>query len=72
MIEGWTLAYWCPIVQDWTDPPRPKAQALQRRRVRLHRLKDGTALCNTKRATRWFAYPDEKPTCPDCLAIESR
>jgi hypothetical protein len=59
--------YWCPILQDFTDPPRPKAQARAKGST-LHRLKDGGPLCGSRRAN-WYALPDELPTCKKCLEL---
>jgi hypothetical protein len=61
------MPYSCPIIGEETDPPHPKAAAVKRGAC-MHRLKDGGALCNA-RNPKWFAYPDEQPTCKKCLSL---
>ena len=62
--------YWCPIAEDWTDPPRHKSSKGSRQRT--HVLKDGAAMCG-KRSPAWFYTPGrDRPTCEKCLDLLSR
>lgn len=58
------MTYWCPIAEDYTDPPRLKRSS---KRIKTHILHEGKALCG-KKSPAWFPPVGEKPTCPDCLS----
>jgi hypothetical protein len=59
-----TQQYWCPIGNDWTDPPRLKRGS--KSKTKTHVLHEGKALCG-KASPAWFHWPDEVPTCEECL-----
>lgn len=60
--------YWCPIINDWTEPPIMKQDSRNpKSRKKTHVLSEGRALCG-KRSPAWFHRPGDKPTCPTCLS----